>query len=190
MADKKISKVIFGGETLIDLTEDTVTADALKKGITAHAKNGEPIVGEYETKLQSKSATPTKSAQTIKPDSGYDGLSQVSVDAIPSDYIIPSGTKTITEAGSWGKLKSGKGWISLNSCYVQRITSQATSSVIKGDLNGDGKVTAADARIALQIAAGLQKPTAEQLKAGDIDGNGKIGANDARAILRMAAGLK
>ncbi len=105
-------------------------------------------------------------------------------------YTIVETKGTIGQAGSWGKLKSGKGWISLNSCYVQRITSQATSSVIKGDLNGDGKVTAADARIALQIAAGLQKPTAEQLKAGDIDGDGKIGANDARAILRMAAGLK
>lgn len=40
-----INKVIAHGETLIDLTNDTVTSASLKQGITAHAKNGEIIVG-------------------------------------------------------------------------------------------------------------------------------------------------
>ena len=39
------SKVIFYGETLIDLTQDTVEADALLAGYTAHDKNGETITG-------------------------------------------------------------------------------------------------------------------------------------------------
>lgn len=39
------SKIIFAGETLIDLTSDTVTADKLTKGITAHDKSGAPITG-------------------------------------------------------------------------------------------------------------------------------------------------
>jgi hypothetical protein len=50
--------------------------------------------------LQEKSVTPTKSAQTITPDSGYDGLSKVNVGAIPSQYIVPSGTKSVTENGT------------------------------------------------------------------------------------------
>lgn len=31
-----INKVIYGGETLIDLTSDTVTADKILSGFTAH----------------------------------------------------------------------------------------------------------------------------------------------------------
>lgn len=43
--------------------------------------------------LQSKSVAPSESAQTVKPDSGYDGLSQVSVGAISSTYIGSGVTK-------------------------------------------------------------------------------------------------
>lgn len=35
-----INKVIYGGETLIDLTGDTVTADKILSGFTAHDKGG------------------------------------------------------------------------------------------------------------------------------------------------------
>lgn len=40
-----ISKVVFGDETLIDLTSDTVAADKLLTGFTAHGKDGELITG-------------------------------------------------------------------------------------------------------------------------------------------------
>lgn len=46
-----ISKVNFGGDTLIDLTNDSVTADMLAKGATAHDAAGERVIGAFEPAL-------------------------------------------------------------------------------------------------------------------------------------------
>lgn len=40
---KHKNKVVYDGEVLIDLTADTITADKLASGITAHDKSGESI---------------------------------------------------------------------------------------------------------------------------------------------------
>lgn len=40
-----VNKVIYGGSTLIDLSADTVTADKLLAGYTAHDKSGTQITG-------------------------------------------------------------------------------------------------------------------------------------------------
>lgn len=42
---KKIGKVVLGDEVLIDLTADTITAEDLQKGVTAHDKSGAAITG-------------------------------------------------------------------------------------------------------------------------------------------------
>lgn len=51
------SKVIFNGEVLIDLTADTVTADKLLKGITAHGKDGAPVTGTCDWDAATGDAT-------------------------------------------------------------------------------------------------------------------------------------
>lgn len=40
-----VNKVIYGTTVLVDLTEDTVTANKLMKGYTAHDKSGAKITG-------------------------------------------------------------------------------------------------------------------------------------------------
>lgn len=54
-----ISKVVYGSNVLIDLTADTIEADKLLKGITAHGPDGEPITGscEYDANTQDATAT-------------------------------------------------------------------------------------------------------------------------------------
>lgn len=42
---KTIGKVVLGDEVLVDLTADTITAEDLKKGVTAHDKSGAVITG-------------------------------------------------------------------------------------------------------------------------------------------------
>lgn len=49
---------------------------------------------------QNKSVTPTKAQQQVTYDNGYTGLGIVTVNAIPANYIIPTGNKEITENGT------------------------------------------------------------------------------------------
>lgn len=39
------NKIIYGGDVLLDLTNDTVSSDTLIQGITAHDKSGQIITG-------------------------------------------------------------------------------------------------------------------------------------------------
>lgn len=62
-----ISKVVYGGETIVDLTGDTVTADKLLEGVTAHGKNGEQITGNvpYEDHAYSMSPSSEETRRRI-----------------------------------------------------------------------------------------------------------------------------
>lgn len=61
---------------------------------------------------------------------------------------------------------------------------------VKGDFNGDGKLSAIDAREILMVSAGTKTATKEQISNCDINSDGKLSAVDARKILRVVAGLE
>lgn len=84
------------GKVSIDSTEQAkIIAGNIKSGVEILG-----VVGDYSGETataQSKTATPTFSQQTILPDSGYDYLSQVTVNAISVVYTDnPAGGKTVT----------------------------------------------------------------------------------------------
>ncbi|MCM1364664.1 MAG: hypothetical protein NC122_05110 [Faecalibacterium sp.] len=57
MANKAYNKIIYGGETLVDMTDDTVTEDKLLQGVTAHGKTGEKLTGTCTFDVDSSDAT-------------------------------------------------------------------------------------------------------------------------------------
>lgn len=115
-----------------------------------------------------------------------------------SEYIFKADDKVIES----GIVYTGCIAVSLDTGIQSRV-------VISGDVNCDGKVTAADARKALRVSASLDSLPPEQLFTGssadsihgtgymanisavaaDFNRSGDISAADARLILRNAANL-
>ena len=60
-----INKIVYGEETLIDLTNDSVSADTLVEGATAHGKDGEIVTGTNPYKKQETDAEVDTQADLI-----------------------------------------------------------------------------------------------------------------------------
>lgn len=89
------------GKVSILATEQAkLIASNIKQGITILGVTG-TLEPSSNVKVQSKTATPKTTSQTILPDSGYDYLSQVTINAI--SYVETdnsAGGKTVTIAGA------------------------------------------------------------------------------------------
>lgn len=76
-------------------------------------------------------------------------------------------------------------------CFVTFCSTNVVFAAgVKGDVNGDGSVKTADARLALQYAAGLRTLTSAQLSRADYDDNGDVDIDDARLILKNAIDIE
>ncbi|MCR5782504.1 MAG: hypothetical protein K6G90_07165 [Clostridia bacterium] len=70
-----------------------------------------------------------------------------------------------------------------------KLSSKIFASYDIGDVDGNGKVFANDARLALRASARLEELSREAFYAADCDRNGVITAGEARMILRYSANL-
>ena len=106
------------------------------------------VAGGGNYTLQSKTITPTKSQQNVTPDSGYYGLSDVTVNAIPENYHDVSATTSTAADVLTGKVftdSTGKvttGTMANNGAVTKTLSTTTTSYTIpKGYHSGSGKVS-------------------------------------------------
>ena len=71
-----ISKVIYGGNTLIDLTADTITADKLLTGYKAHGADGEAIIGTCDYDANTQDAT-AQAAEILSGKTAYNKANKI-----------------------------------------------------------------------------------------------------------------
>lgn len=161
-----INKVIYGGNTLIDLTGDTITTSDLLYGVTAHDKSGASITGSctYDSDTSGDTAVVAeilsgKTAHarggalegTMPNNGGVTGTISTKAEqyTVPQGYHDGSGKVSIdsTEQGKIiaGNIKSGISILGVTGTYAgEAVTAQAktvtpstSQQVITPDVNYD-----------------------------------------------------
>ena len=98
------SKIVYAGDTLLDLTEDTVTPQTLLKGATAHNAAGELITGVYEPMIIKQYTGTLLSTGWAADSHGYQAQTititglQASYDVDPQWDVVLSGTDPDADA--------------------------------------------------------------------------------------------
>ena len=108
-------------ETKTVTENGTVTPSSGKylKSITVNVPAASP-------NLQSKSVTPSTSQQIITPDSSYDGLSQITVEAMPAGSLS---TPTISSSGLITAQVGTSGYLASGTEVTKQLTTQAEKTV-------------------------------------------------------------
>lgn len=140
-----IENIINQGAVSVTVKEgDTYT---IPKGYHNGSGTVSAVGGGGNYNLQSKTATPTKSQQNITPDSGYFGLSDVTIAAIPEAY---QDTSSVTATA--GDVLTGKVFVTadgtvtpgemVNNGAVNKTldVTTITYTIPKGYHSGSGKV--------------------------------------------------
>lgn len=182
---EKVEGTSTGGTMVIRDSQDShggtvreITAGTVVQGTKSITANGSYDVAAYadalvdvpsaEPELQSKTATPTESQQTVTPDSGYDGLSSVTVGAISSTYVgsgitrrtssdltasgatvtVPSGyysaqASKAVSSGTAGTPTATKGTVSNHSVSVTPSVTNTTGYITGGTKTGTAVTVAA-----------------------------------------------
>ena len=103
MANSKVQ--LSNGTVLLDLTGDTVAADKMLSGYTAHDKSGAKITGTMPNKGAVSGSIATKDGQYTVPQGFHNGSGKVGIASTEKAKLIPdnikSGVKVLGVTGSY-----------------------------------------------------------------------------------------
>lgn len=196
-------------DSAIDSTTFTVKAkDGLEEGthtalVTVSGKNLDEVrftVTQVVTK-RSLALPPTVDPANGTTLANHSFVTLRTETADAAIYYTTDGTMPTTSSSSGTNVKiSGVqgGTVTVKAIAVKDgMSNSATmiatfriSSVLKGDANGDGKVTAADALIVYKYIQNKVTLTEDQLQALDMNEDGKVDALDAELIMKIYTDIK
>lgn len=138
MANSKI--VLANGEVLIDLTSDTVVANKLLSGYTAHGKDGEKVTGTCTFDADTQDATAT-AAEILKGKTAYNKGEKVTGTmpnngAVTGSIATKAGQYTIPQGYHDGSGKVGIDATEQAKIISSNIRAGVTILGVEGDMSG------------------------------------------------------
>lgn len=146
----------------------TITPTTYSQTAVASGKYTTGAVTVGAVSLQSKTVSPSSSSQTVKPDSGYTGLSQVTVNGITLQ------NKTVTPSSSTQYISADSGYNGLGTVTVNRGFYRATGQFSGNGANSISVYVSSDLADYYVVSASVRCPSATTypifLAGGTFDG--------------------
>lgn len=166
MANEYVNKVVYGGNTLIDLTGDTVTQDKVLSGYKTHDKSGAPITGTCTYDADTTDATATD-AEILATKTAYVNGSKVTGvmtnnGGVTGTISTKEGQYTVPQGYHDGSGKVGISSTEQAKIIATNIREGITILGVLGTMSGSEDVHAQSPTVTPQVTAFTVLPDASQ----------------------------
>ena len=184
-------EVVKGGITLADATANVTTfvmgdldveVKAAYKDLPSEKHSVTVTSGTADKSTAAKGETVTVTASAAPSGKAFDKW-----EVVKGNITLADVTSTVTTFVI--------GDLNVEVKAVYRDIGSSGEEGLFGDIDGDGNITAADARLALRMSVDIMHDdgipfTDKQITAADVDRDGRVTGADARLLLRKAVGLE